>query len=874
MAPFERDTFSAVDYVNRLFPTTDSLTGLDGTIAALRRRIGALDAEILAAVRSHPPGAQRTHEGVAAVEGAIRDMTEHIAGVRTRAEAAQKSVQSICSGIRRLDLAKRHLTSSITVLRRLGMLVGAVDRLEGVASTRQYGEAARLMSAATDLMAHFEPYVAVPRVAEVSARFERLRESMRQRATQEFHDLLPSGSAGAGAEGGVAPAAAGVLSEACQVINAIGGGARDDLVAQVCSRETTAFSAIFATTGPTGKLEKVEGRLSFVRKAVTGRPDVWEIFPREWRVQELLAMTLCKLVRAQLAEILDAAAPQGLDVTALLQGLQKTIEFEEGMQARFGSSEGGGGREAAGTDALGQVKAKWERVREERRRERASLEAGGAGDDEGEEREAGAGGVEFNFRGAISGVFEKHMGSYVELEERALREAVDKLLLEETWQMVGGASGPSVLQSSTQVFMHIKRSLKRGSSLSRGAALLLLYQAFQRGLVAYAGKLAARLPRTASGQPAAKAAAGDKSWHVPLSEHEELVVVLIVNTAGYCHDTCQGLAESVAKLLEDEDLRAGVDPSGEQDEFHALKSRALQALVLGVDTRLEQHLHAMSRVAWSSVDMVGDASAHVAGIQKELAAAAPRLGRLLDATHFGYFCDKLVASLVPRYQEYLYRCQRVSDAGAQQLLLDSQVVRATLLELPTLGGHAASPSFGRYVAREMGRVEAFIKVVLSPPEALVDTFAELLPGASATDFRRVLEVKSLSRQEQQQLVEAYEKQSGTAVPLAQQPQASAATGFAARMRLASGPATAPRTSESETTQPVGFMSKLVGHRRTGSTGAALASKDGTPQRGSKATENLRRFFANAGQLSFRAGQSEQGPGPAGGSGAGTCPAQL
>ncbi len=39
-------------------------------------------------------------------------------------------VQDICKDIRQLDVAKRHLTTSIIMLKRLQMLVMAVDRLQ------------------------------------------------------------------------------------------------------------------------------------------------------------------------------------------------------------------------------------------------------------------------------------------------------------------------------------------------------------------------------------------------------------------------------------------------------------------------------------------------------------------------------------------------------------------------------------------------------------------------------------------------------------------------------------------------------------------------------------------------------------------------
>lgn len=82
----------------------------------------------------------------------------------------------------------------------------------------------------------------------------------------------------------------------------------------------------------------------------------------------------------------------------------------------------------------------------------------------------------------------------------------------------------------------------------------------------------------------------------------------------------------------------------------------------------------------------------------------------LPQVHFEFLCDKLAASFCPRYQESLWRCKRVSPGGSRQLLLDTQVLRAMLLELPSHGSAGASPAFGTYVGREMGKCEALLKV--------------------------------------------------------------------------------------------------------------------------------------------------------------------
>jgi hypothetical protein len=50
-----------------------------------------------------------------------------------------------------------------------------------------------------------------------------------------------------------------------------------------------------------------------------------------------------------------------------------------------------------------------------------------------------------------------------------------------------------------------------------------------------------------------------------------------------------------------------------------------------------------------------------------------------------YLVDKLGSSFAPRFAEALFRCRRISEAGSQQLLLDTQGIRGLLLEFPASG---------------------------------------------------------------------------------------------------------------------------------------------------------------------------------------------
>lgn len=52
----------------------------------------------------------------------LQELNGHIHEIKMKADQSEAMVQEICRDIKKLDYAKKHLTSTITSLRRLGML--------------------------------------------------------------------------------------------------------------------------------------------------------------------------------------------------------------------------------------------------------------------------------------------------------------------------------------------------------------------------------------------------------------------------------------------------------------------------------------------------------------------------------------------------------------------------------------------------------------------------------------------------------------------------------------------------------------------------------------------------------------------------------
>ncbi|CAN4101828.1 unnamed protein product [Withania somnifera] len=736
-----------------MFPTEASLSGVELLMQKIHGEIRRVDAEILTAVRQQSNSGTKAREDLAAATSAVQELMNKIREIKAKAEQSETMVQEICRDIKKLDFAKKHITTTITALHRLTMLVSAVEQLQVMASKRHYKEAAVQLEAVNQLCSHFEAYRDVPKITELREKFKSIKQVLKSHVFSDFSSL---GTGKETEESNLLQQ----LSDACLVVDALEPSVREELVKYFCNRELTSYQQIFEGA-ELAKLDKTERRYAWIKRRLRTNEEIWKIFPRSWHVDYLLCIQFCKLTRSQLVEIL-VNMKEKPDVATLLTALQRTLEFEEELAEKFG----GRTRSKDGVDDNEETErsgSKGQTVSDIRKKYEQKLAAhyGSQHEEQDGQKDSSVPGAGFNFRGIISSCFEPHLSVYVELEEKTLMDSLEKEIMEETWEIEEG-SQTNILSSSIKVFVIIRRSLKRCSALTRNQTFFNLFKAFQKVLKAYATKLFARLPKGGTG---IVAAATGIEGQIKTSDKDERVICYIVNTAEYCHKTCGELADNVSKLI-DAQFADRVDMSEVQDEFSAVITRSLITLVHGIETKFDSEMAVMTRVPWSTLESVGDQSDYVNGINLILTSSIPVLGSLLSPIYFQFFLDKLASSLGPRFYHNIFKCKQISETGAQQMLLDTQAVKTILLEIPSLGKQTAgAASYSTFVSREMSKAEALLKVILSPIDSVADTFCALLPEGTLTEFQRLLELKGLKKADQQSILDDFNKRgSGISQP--------------------------------------------------------------------------------------------------------------
>jgi DNA repair exonuclease SbcCD ATPase subunit len=135
-----------VEYLNIMFPNEQSIAQSSKIIDALKIKRKNVDDLIRLKMKeiSSEENNQVERE-ISKVKESMNELISRIQNIKEKAEDSERIVSDITRDIKKLDYGKRNLTTSITVLRRLQMLISTMDQLRGMASRKQFTQVSQLL---------------------------------------------------------------------------------------------------------------------------------------------------------------------------------------------------------------------------------------------------------------------------------------------------------------------------------------------------------------------------------------------------------------------------------------------------------------------------------------------------------------------------------------------------------------------------------------------------------------------------------------------------------------------------------------------------------------------------------------------------------
>ncbi|KAF5291601.1 hypothetical protein FQA39_LY14323 [Lamprigera yunnana] len=737
--PLDQPDFNTIDYINYLFPTEQSLSNIDDTVSKMEEKIFTIDNEISVVVRGQTTASQDGRQALDEAQRVIKDLFVQIKDIKEKAEKSEEMVREITHDIKQLDCAKRNLTLAITTLNHLHMLVGGVDTLKSLTEKRLYGEIALPLQAISEVMLHFESYTDIPQIKALSDQVKAIHTDLAQQITHDFKEAF----VGTNAKNFIPNKQ---LSSACLVVSALEPRVKRDLLKWFIDLQLQEYVHLFEETEDTAWLDKIDKRYAWLKRHLIEFEDrLGSMFPQNWEVSERIAIQFCNITREELPKIMTKRKHE-VDVKLLLYAIQKTTNFENLLARRFTGVT----------------------MRE--------VEKGGKDSD---------GNV---FVGLIGRCFIPFLYIYIESIDRNLADLIERVQSDDKKNIMTEATDTqaSVLPSCGDLFVFYKKSMVQCTQLSKGQIMLDLTKTFQKYLREYAIKiLQNNLPKieTQSLGSSVQSITRDlqkmstsgliqnfssllKEGEITRFTSEELKkICCILTTAEYCLETTQQLAQKLREKT-DSSLSEQINLSQEESIFHSVISNCIQILVQDLENSCEPALTAMSKIQWQNIDSVGDQSPYVTSISTHFKTTVPIIRDHLSHSrkYFTQFCIKFANLFIPKFTNNIYKCKPINTEGAEQLLLDTHMLKMVLLNLPLIASQInrqAPATYTKAVNKGMTKAEMILKVVMTPIEpskAFVEQYMKLLPECQLPELSKILEMKNVKKQEQTYLLEIYRAQ--------------------------------------------------------------------------------------------------------------------
>ncbi|KAL4662963.1 hypothetical protein H8957_014180 [Semnopithecus entellus] len=753
--PLDRADFNAVEYINTLFPTEQSLANIDEVVNKIRLKIRRLDDNIRTVVRGQTNVGQDGRQALEEAQKAIQQLFGKIKDIKDKAEKSEQMVKEITRDIKQLDHAKRHLTTSITTLNHLHMLAGGVDSLEAMTRRRQYGEVANLLQGVMNVLEHFHKYMGIPQIRQLSERVKAAQTELGQQILADFEEAFPS--QGTKRPGGPS----NVLRDACLVANILDPRIKQEIIKKFIKQHLSEYLVLFQENQDVAWLDKIDRRYAWIKRQLVDYEEKYgRMFPREWCMAERIAVEFCHVTRTELAKIMRTRAKE-IEVKLLLFAIQRTTNFEGFLVKRFSGCTLTDGTlkklESPPPSTNPFLEDEPTPEMEELATEKGDL-------DQPKKPKA----PDNPFHGIVSKCFEPHLYVYIESQDKNLGELIDRFVADFKAQgppKPNTDEGGAVLPSCADLFVYYKKCMVQCSQLSTGEPMIALTTIFQKYLREYAWKiLSGNLPKTttSSGGLTISSLLKEKEGsEVAKFTLEELCLICsILSTAEYCLATTQQLEEKLKEKV-DVSLIERINLTGEMDTFSTVISSSIQLLVQDLDAACDPALTAMSKMQWQNVEHVGDQSPYVTSVILHIKQNVPIIRDNLASTrkYFTQFCIKFANSFIPKFITHLFKCKPISMVGAEQLLLDTHSLKMVLLDLPSIGSQVvrkAPASYTKIVVKGMTRAEMILKVVMAPHEPLVvfvDNYIKLLTDCNTETFQKILDMKGLKRSEQSSMLE-------------------------------------------------------------------------------------------------------------------------
>lgn len=718
---FDAKDFDAISYINTHFPTESSLTDLDPHIEKLRAELVSMNEEILSSIREHALINLDIQKQVAASRQTTENILKDVASIREKAEASEELVYDMCKDIKSLDIAKKNLTFSISALKKFQMMITAIEQLRDYCEKREYKSVANLISVIDQFFVEFKKYEAVSQIQELSKERDAI---IRELKLQIIEDFTAFGQ-------GTNTFPQTTMQEACILVEALGMKFRDEIVGLISKVVINPYNDEFSKS-ENAKLDVIERRYPWIQRKLKDIDAKYQgVFPHYWGIKCFILNEFCGVTRVHVTEILERQALSS-NVDSVLKALQATLKFEQKifkeMRKEYGRYlEGGKKKEEDDVEEI---------------IEEASPDLMNKFHMEPTAKEFVINSLP-RFKGSISNSFEQYMRPYVEKEEIELKDSIRKLVSIDEYDP---SSAEKIFNSSLMMFNNFKQVLKRAANYSRTQTMFDIFNVFKRSLRFYSEELLIKM---------------DKEEKMRQKEEGayETFVCLAVNTAEYCKETVNGLADTVRQYL-DSPFNEKVDMSNEETLFSTFINKALDSMTHNLDQKLEPSFSMISKYNYEKVTETGDMSEYVKEISRIVESHIKTIKPLLSEVYFMFYLNRHLVPLIQnKFLSSTYKIKKLPEMGIQKLQLDLYGLKFMLKNLIKIGiednKQISAVPFNAHVEKTFMKSENVLKLVSMTNDLFTENIGKILPDIDSAEVEKIMILKGLKKKDFPNLLDIF-----------------------------------------------------------------------------------------------------------------------
>lgn len=119
--------------------------------------------------------------------------------------------------------------------------------------TRNYGRVANLLPGITNVLEHFEKYIRIPQIKQLSDQVIELKKELADQSTKDFKEYFTGG-------GGFASLSAANVTDLCQTVSVLDAAVKNELSGWFVQQQLAEYFVLFDETQDIAWLDKIDQR--------------------------------------------------------------------------------------------------------------------------------------------------------------------------------------------------------------------------------------------------------------------------------------------------------------------------------------------------------------------------------------------------------------------------------------------------------------------------------------------------------------------------------------------------------------------------------------------------------------------------------------